>query len=53
MNEEMYKQTILYLATKLAQMETENERNQSSSEYWYGCCMQLEQGREPKTPCQE
>ena len=53
MNEEMYKQTILYLATRLAQVETENERNQSSSEYWYGRRMQLEQGRERKTPGQE
>lgn len=53
MNEELYKQTIIYLATKLAQMETESERNQSSSEYWYGRCMQLEQGRGTKTPCQE
>ena len=34
MSEELYQKTIVHLATRLAQVEEENERNKNSASYW-------------------
>lgn len=54
MNEELLKQTIIYLATRLAQVEKENAENKENSEYWFGHYTRLAKDYDKaQTPCQE